>query len=91
MRHGAHEALVVAGGQRRRPRAGVGQIERLEHRRDVQLLERVVVEALVAQVEHEIGAQLRQIAVERGVIVEIAELVGRQLRQRVLAGARIVS
>ena len=50
----------------------------------MQLLEGVVVEALVAQVEDQVGAQVGQVALQRAVVVEEAELVVRQLRQRVL-------
>ena len=50
----------------------------------MQLLEGVVVEALVAQVEDQVGAQLGQVPLQRAVIVEVAELVVRQLGQRVL-------
>ena len=50
----------------------------------MQLLEGIVVPALVAQIEHQVGAQLGQVALQRGVVVEVAELVVRQLGQRVL-------
>ncbi len=50
----------------------------------MQLLERVVVEALVAEVEHEIGPEIGEIPVEGRVVVEVAELVGGQLEKRIL-------
>ena len=84
MRDGTDEALVVAGSQRRRRRTRVGNAEHLQQRRDVQLLERVVVEALVTEVQDEIRLQLREIALQRGVVVQETEPVGRQLRQRIL-------
>ena len=84
---GAHQPLVVAGGQRRRPAARIGNAQRLQHGGDVQLLEGIVVEALVAQIKDEVGAQLRQVALERRVVVEVAELVVGQLGERVLQAA----
>ena len=82
--YGAHETLVVAGRERSRIAPRIGKAHHLQHGRDVQLLEGIVVEAFVAKIEDEVGPQLGNIALERGVIVEIAELVGRQLGQRIL-------
>ena len=80
--HSTDQTLVIAGRQRQRAGAGVGQSQHLEHGGDVQLLEGIVVEALVAQVEDEIGAQPGKIQLQRRMVVQIAELVAGELRER---------
>ena len=71
----ADEGLVVAVGQALRAAAGVGDAQHLQQRRHVQLLARVVVVPLVAEVEHEVDLahESAQVVDQRVVIVEIGE------------------
>src|SRR5262249_15462264 len=71
-------------GQRRRAGARIADAQHLEQGGNVELLEGVVVPALVAKVKHQVGAQFRQVALQGAVVVEVAELVARHLRQRIL-------
>ena len=57
-------------------------MQQLQHRRHVQLHQRLIVEALVAEIDDEGRTLVTQIGEQRGVVVEIADLETRDLGKR---------